>query len=101
MSLIPLTERQKTLIVNNVVSAVKDINKLNQTGYKYLNLCSGFIAHYNLHGFISHYQDYDLKRDILDNVTINKWLNFRPGDTNYEYYRSKADVYAQIVAKIA
>lgn len=101
MSLIPLTERQKTLIVNNVVSAVKDINKLNRTGYKYLYLCSGFIAHYNLHGFISHYQDYDLKRDILDNVNINKWLNFRPGDKDYEYYRSKADVYAQIVAKIA
>lgn len=101
MSLIPLTERQQTLIVNNVVSAVKDINKLNRTGYKYLYLCSGFIAHYNHYGFISHYQDYDLMKDILDNFNANKWLNFRPGDKHYEYYRSKADVYAQIVSKIA
>ena len=50
MSLTPLTERQKTLIVNNVVKAVKNIDSLNQTGYRFLYLSSGFIAHYDLHG---------------------------------------------------
>lgn len=96
----PLTERQKTLIVNNVVAAVKDITKLNNTGYNYLYLCSGFIAHYNRYGFISHYSDSDLKRDIMNNQRNNKWSNFRPGDRDYDYYKSKADVYAQIVEKL-
>ena len=52
MSLAPLTERQKVLIVSNVVKACKDITLLNKTGYNFLYLASGFIAHYNLHGFI-------------------------------------------------
>ena len=101
MALAPLTERQKTLIVNNVVAAVKNIDNLNKTGYKYLYLCSGFIAHYDLYGFIAHYSDFDLKRDILSFAGSNQWRNFRPGDTDYEYYMSKADVYSRIVQKIA
>jgi hypothetical protein len=101
MALAPLTERQKTLIVNNVVAAVDNIDSLNKTGYKYLYLCSGFIAHYDLYGFIAHYSDYNLKQDILSYAGANQWRNFRPGDTDYEYYMSKADVYARIVEKIA
>ena len=96
----PITERQKTLIVNNVVAAVKDITKLNSTGYKYLYLCSGFIAHYDRYGFISHYSRGNLLSDILENQRNNKWSNFRPGDRDYDYYKSKADVYAQIVEKL-
>lgn len=101
MALAPLTERQKTLIVNNVVAAVKNIDNLNKTGYKYLYLCSGFIAHYDLYGFIAHYSDRSLKQDILSFAGSNQWRNFRPGDTDYEYYMSKADVYSRIVQKIA
>ena len=97
----PLTERQKTLIVNNVVKAVKNINSLNKTGYKYLYLCSGFIAHYDLYGFISHYSDYSLKQDILSFAGQNQWKNFRPGERDYEYYQSQADVYARILEQIA
>ena len=101
MALAPLTERQKTLIVSNVVKAVKNIDNLNKTGYKYLYLCSGFIAHYDLYGFIAHYSDRSLKQDILSFAGSNQWRNFRPGDTDYEYYMSKADVYSRIVQKIA
>lgn len=100
MALTPLTERQKTLIVNNVVKAVKDISKLNKTGYNFLYLASGFIAHYNIHGFIDHYERYSLKQDILANERNNQWLNFRAGDDNHDYYKSKADVYNRIVAAI-
>lgn len=96
----PITERQKTLIVNNVVAAVKDINKLNNTGYRYLNLCSGFIAHYDRYGFIDFYNYVSLKNDILGFAHQNKWTNFRPGDRDYDYYMSKADVYARIVKKV-
>lgn len=101
MALTPLTPRQRTTIVNNVVQAVKDITKLKNSTYKYLYLCSGFIAHYDRYGFIQHYQGASLRKDLLANASSNKWSNFRPGDENYEYYRSKAEVYSAILAKIA
>lgn len=101
MSLTPLTERQKVLIVNNVVKACKDINQLNKTGYNFLYLASGFIAHYDLHGFIDFYSHcVSLRNDIIGFANSNQWKNFRPGERDYEYYMSKADVYNRILAEI-
>ena len=96
-----LTERQKTLIVNNVVKSVKNIDNLNKTGYNFLYLCSGFIAHYDMYGFIAEYSDRSLKQDIISYAGQNQWRNFRPGEQNYEYYSAKADVYNRILAVIA
>ena len=96
----PLSERQKTLIVNNVVKAVKNIDNLNKTGYNFLYLCSGFIAHYNLHGFIASYTGESLKRDIVSFAGQNQWNNFRPGESNYDYYMSKKEVYNRILREI-
>lgn len=102
----PLSERQKSLIVNNVVKACTNIKALNKTGYKYLYLCNGFIAHYNLGGFVSHYDDEgfftqaNLKSDILLNARSNQWDNFSPSDQNYDYYMSKKDVYNRIIQKL-
>lgn len=99
--LTPYTERQKTLIINNVVKAVKQGSEhLTNSAYKYLYICSGFIAHYNREGFIAHYHQHSLKRDILDNQHANRWANFRPGDQNYDYYMVKAEVYKRIVEKL-
>lgn len=95
-----LTERQKTLIVNNVVKAVKNIDNLNRTGYNFLYLASGFIAHYDLNGFISEYSDRSLKHDIVSYAGQNQWNNFRPGDRDYDYYMAKADVYKRILKEI-
>jgi hypothetical protein len=96
--LTPYTERQKTTIVNNVVRAVKNPDKLSKQAYKYLYLCSGFIAHYNHAGFIAHYREPGkLFFDILQRHNWNKWENFRPADNDYFYYRSKADIYNRIV----
>ena len=100
MSLIPLTERQKVLIVNNVVNAVKNIDSLNKTGYNFLYLASGFIAHYNLYGFIDFYRYISLKNDLIGFANSNQWKNFRPGERDYEYYMAKADVYKRILAQI-
>lgn len=101
MALTPLTERQKVLIVNNVVKACKNIDNLNKTGYNFLYLASGFIAHYNLYGFIAAYSSPGkLKRDIVNNAGQNQWRNFRPGERDYDYYMSKADVYNRILAQI-
>ncbi len=100
MSLTPLTERQKSLIVSNVVKACKNIDNLNKTGYKYLYLCSGFIAHYDLYGFIASYTGQSLKQDLINYAGQNQWKNFRPGESDYEYYMSKADVYNRILEQI-
>lgn len=101
MAIPALTERQKALIVSNVVNACKNIESLNRTGYKYVSLCSGFIAHYNLYGFIAAYsKPGSLKADILRNQRMNQWLNFRPGERDYDYYMSKADVYKRIISQI-
>lgn len=100
MSLTPLTERQKALIVSNVVKACRNIDNLNKTGYKYLYLCSGFIAHHDLYGFIASYTGESLKRDLISYAGQNQWKNFRPGERDYDYYMSKADVYNRILKEI-
>ena len=94
----PLTPTQQKTIVRNIVAACKDINKLNGTGYKFLNLASGFIAHYDLHGFKAHYSEPgSLQRDIEANARANQWNNFRPGERDADYYHSKRDTYNAIL----
>jgi len=100
MALTPLTERQKSLIVSNIVKAVRNIDNLNNTGYNFINQCSGFIAHYDLYGFIASYTGQSLKRDILSYAGQNQWTNFRPGERDYEYMMAKKDVYNRIVQQI-
>ena len=99
--LTPYTERQKAMIANNIIKACKDITKLNKQAYKFLYLCSGFIAHYNHQGFIATYEDGSLKDDILRNVYQNQWYNFREGERDYEYMMSKKDIYNRVVEKIS
>ena len=96
----PLTTRQKQLIVSNIVKAVKNIDNLNKTGYNFIYQCSGFIAHYDMYGFIASYTGETLKQDILSYAGQNQWRNFRPGERDYEYYMAKAAVYNQIVSQI-
>lgn len=96
----PFTERQKTLIVNNVVKACENIEDLNKTAYNFLYIASGFIAHYDMYGFIASYTGESLKQDILSYASQNQWRNFRPGERDYEYYKAKADVYNEIVSQI-
>lgn len=100
MALTALTERQKTLIVTNVVKAVNNIDSLNRTGYKFLTLASGFIAHYDLQGFIAEYSERSLRQDLISYAGSNQHRNFRPGERDYDYYMSKADVYNRILAQI-
>ena len=96
----PLTERQKSLIVSNIVKAVKNIDNLNKTGYNFIYQCSGFIAHYDLYGFIASYTGQTLKQDIISYAGQNQWSNFREGEKYYDYYMSKKEVYNRILAEI-
>lgn len=99
--LTPLTDQQIKLIANNVLAACADINKLNKTGYNFLYLASGFIAHYNIDGFKDYYEDPGMLRDdILQHQQQNQWTNFRVGEPYAEYYHSKRDCYNVICERI-
>jgi hypothetical protein len=95
--LTPYTERQKSMIVSNVLKALDNPDRLSKQSYKYLYLCSGFIAHYDHGGFISYYQRHDLKNDLIKFKDSNQWRNFSPDDRDYQYYQSKADIYNRII----
>ena len=96
----PLTPAQQTRIVNNVTAACRDINKLNSTGYNFLHLASGFIAHYNIDGFKAHYSEPgSLQADIEANARANQWHNFRKGERDADYYHSKRDTYNAILGR--
>jgi len=99
MNIPALTEQKQRLIVNNVLKACEDISKLNKTGYDFLYLANGFIAHYDINGFKDHYSDNTppLRADIIYNQHSNQWNNFHPGQENYEYYMSKKSVYNAIL----
>jgi len=97
----PLTPRQQTLIVKNLVDACKDINKLNSTGYKFINTACGFIAHYNLNGFKGHYADGSLQDDIEHCARMNMWGNFTENDENYAYYMTRKEVYQKVLGYFA
>lgn len=97
MSIKPLTPATQKRMANNVIAACRDIRKLNKTGYSFLHLANGFIAHYDLHGFIDYYSDGGLRNDIMENRSMNMWNNFRPGEQNYDYYMTKRDTYLMIL----
>lgn len=97
MALKPYTPTQQKRIASNVIRACTDIEALNNSAYKYLNLCSGFIAHYDLQGFKAYYSRYSLKDDIEANYRQNQWRNFTPRDQDYEYYMSKRAIYNMIL----
>ena len=96
----PKTEKEVSLIIKNVISACKDIKKLNSRGYDYLYIASGFIAHYSINGFKDYYTYNSLKQDILNNQNSNQWNNFRKGEKDYEYYHQKGIIYNAICEAI-
>jgi hypothetical protein len=62
------------------------------------HLASGFNAHNNLYGFMNAYSEPGaLEKAIRANGWCNQWLNFRPGERNYEYYQSKRMVYNAVL----
>lgn len=96
----PLTPTQQARIVSNIVDACRNIEKLNETGYKFIMNCSGFIAHYDRHGFIAAYSEPgSLQADIEANARANQWHNFRKGENNADYYHSKRDTYNAILGR--
>lgn len=81
------------------VFKTRDIENLTQTAYNTLYLMSGFIAHYNLHGFRAHYSDVcDLAHDILqssDSRDAERYVRdpWFQNEYGIVYCQSKTDVY--------
>jgi hypothetical protein len=93
------TLRQTDLIVSSIrkVFETNDINYLSNSAYKFLNLSSGFIAHYNLYGFRGAYDNVsDLKAQLAQSYAANQWSNFRPGERDYSYMMQKKEIYNRI-----
>lgn len=93
------TLRQTDLIVSSIrkVFQTEDINNLTKSAYDFLNLSSGFIAHFNLYGFRDAYANVnDLKRQLANNYCANQWNNFTPRDKDYEYMMQKKEIYNRV-----
>lgn len=90
------TPRQEQLIVASVrkVFQTGDIGYLTKQAYNFIMLSNGFIAHYNLYGFIEEYRNIEnLRRNILTNRQNNQWNNFSSFDENYSYMMQKKRIY--------
>jgi hypothetical protein len=90
----PFSIEEEQRIIRDCVKAANNIDTLTEKAYRFLNLSSGFIAHYNRFGFMGHYREPgSLKKDILAHQNHNQWENFRPGERGYEYYMQKKKIY--------
>lgn len=95
-----MTEKEMELTIKNIVSACKNVEKLNNRGYSFLYLCSGFIAHYNLTGFKYYYSNESLTTHLLRNKDQNQWTNFRTGESDFDYYMQKKEIYNKVCAQL-
>lgn len=96
----PIDTKTQALIIKNVLAACGNIDKLNKRGYDFLYQCSGFIAHYDIHGFKEYYRDHSLVADIEANYSQNQWRNYKPGERFADYYHSKRDIYNAILGNL-
>ena len=96
-----MTPTKERLVINNLVKAIKNIEDLNQHGYGFIYLASGFIAHYNLYGFKDAYYDANaLRSAMVNNIHANQWNNFCTRDRDYEYMMQKKRIYNTVLEKV-
>lgn len=92
-------------ILNNINTVYKtgDIEKLSKASYSFINLLSGFIAHYNIYGFMDHYKDLrDFSHDLLKACSSTS-IEYQRSDRDFikwygvAYCNSKADIMEGLV----
>jgi hypothetical protein len=100
--MLPLkTESEFNAIVKNIVSYCNGKNKrLTKPAYQFISCASGFIAHYDVYGFMREYNGKQLTRAIIRNHGGNQWRNFTPLDKDYLYYMQKKALYNAIYDKL-
>ena len=70
----PFNVEEEQKIIRDCVKAARNIDDLTDKAYRFFNLSSGFIAHYNRFGFMEHYREPgSLKQDIQAHQNHNQW----------------------------
>lgn len=80
-------EKTRKRIVKSVVAAAQgDPNKLTAQAYRWLNRAGGFIAHYDLHGFCTHYHLNSLTDDLRESAEscYSTYVNTAPNERYHE-----------------
>lgn len=91
-------------IIRSVESVLKtgDIDKLTQDAYGFVMNMSGFIAHYDINGFKSEYNNTaDLLRELQKSVDVSdaeRYINdsWFSNNEQSEYYASKTEILVAI-----
>ena len=97
----PHTSEKVARIINNVLAACKEITHLSMESYRWLHLKAGFVAHFDLEGFIEEYQTcQNLRDNILVNQIHNTSCNRSKKDSEYPYYLQQSEMYNQIVKSL-
>lgn len=94
-----MTEGEKNRILRSfgLTFLTQSFDEFNKYAYNFIHIASGFIAHYNIHGFIENYgSTHALAKDILNNKSSNQWNNFHKGEKDYEYMMQKKEIYNRI-----
>ena len=97
----PLEKETALRVLNNILAACRDITCLSLEAYRWIHLRAGFIAHFDLDGFIEEYQTcQNLRDNILANQIHNTCCNRSKKDKDYDYYLQQCDMYQQIVERL-
>ena len=97
----PLEKETTLRVIANILEACRDIKLLSPEAYRWLHLRAGFIAHYDLEGFIEEYQtSQNLRDNILANQIHNTSCNRSRKDRDYPYYLQQCEIYQQIVERL-
>jgi len=90
----------KSGIIKSIEKVVKtkNIDNLSMEAYQFINIASGFIAHYDINGFKYEYQNVaDFVRDLQNSMDVknpSRYLEdpyFSKGDQK-EYYADKGEI---------
>jgi hypothetical protein len=97
----PFEQDKAARIVKNILAACRDITCLSLEAHRWIHLRAGFIAHYDLDGFIEEYQTcQNLRDNILANQIHNTSCNRSRKDRDYPYYLQQCEMYQQIVERL-
>lgn len=102
MALTKISEKEvKNIIIGLTKAATRDIKCLTAAAYQFIHVASGFMAHYNILGFVDYYGTATNLGDyILQYRTMNQWENFYKDELDYEYMMQQKQIYNAVCRAI-
>src|SRR3990167_2794577 len=82
-NIMEMKPRKTASILRSIERILKhnDMNHLTKDAYDFVNIMGGFIAHYDINGFIAHYSDVrDFVKDLQDSIPAE--ISMRDRDLN-------------------